>query len=139
MLISFLFRKLIVLSLGCQPSNMAVLCKMENLRVTGGYGGLYELDYNGQKNEDNAMTLYVKDENGKDFNIRIDASTFIRDTDGNQICSYKYFVNYCNQGAGYTFDFVGLMGKYTSLTTDKTEIQLMLVATSDLTYNTPNE
>lgn len=122
-----------------QGNHMAVLCKMENLRVTGGYGGLYEYDKNGLKNEDNAMTLYVKDENGKDFNIRIDASTFIRDTDGNQICSYKYFVNYCNQGAGYTFDFVGLMGKYTSLTTDKTEIQLMLVATSDLTYNTPNE
>lgn len=119
--------------------NMAVLCQINNLKVTGGYGGLDELDRNGQPNTDNAMTLYVKDAEGNDFNIRIDSGTHIKDLNENRIRSYKYFVNYCNQGEGYTFTFIGLMGKYTSQVTDKTEIQLMLAGTSDIIYNQPEQ
>lgn len=117
--------------------HMGILCKVSNLKVTGGYGGLNEYDLSGQKNEKNSMTLYVKDEQGNDFNIRIDDSALIKDTLGGRIKSYKYFVEYCNQGEGYTFDFTGLMGIYESQTTDKSELQLMLVSTVDLGYNTP--
>lgn len=122
-----------------KAEHLGVLCEMKDLKVTGGYGGTQELDQNGQPNEKNSMTLYVVDKNGNNFNIRIDSSTFIKDVNGSTIRTYKYFKEYCDQGEGYTFDFVGLMGKYQSQTTDKVEIQLMLVATSDLTYNTPNE
>ena len=117
--------------------HMGILCSMKNLKVTGGYGGTKEYDKNGILNEKNSMTLYVVDENGKEFNIRIDSSTFIKDLAGSTIRSYRYFKNYCDQGEGYTFDFTGLMGKYESQTTGNVEIQLMLVATSDLTYNAP--
>ena len=120
-----------------EGKHMGILVQMNNLKVTGGYGGTKELDKNGQPNEKNSMTLYVKDENGKDFNIRIDSSTFIKDQNGSTIRTYKYFVEYCAQGAGYTFNFIGLIGKYESQTTGNIEIQLMLVATSDLTYNAP--
>ena len=113
------------------------LLQVKNLKVTGGYGGLNENDLSGQKNEKNSMTLYVEDEDGNDFNIRIDDSALIKDTKGGRIKSYKYFVDYCNQGEGYTFDFTGLMGIYESQTTDKSELQLMLVSTVDLVYNTP--
>lgn len=117
--------------------HMGILCSMKNLKVTGGYGGTKEYDKNGILNEKNSMTLYVVDENGKEFNIRIDSSTFIKDLAGSTIRTYRYFKNYCDQGEGYTFDFTGLMGKYESQTTGNVEIQLMLVATSDLTYNAP--
>lgn len=118
--------------------HMGILCSMKNLKVTGGYGGLDELDKSGVKNEKNSMTLYVEDSNGKQFNIRIDDSVFIKDKDGKRIKSYKYFVNYSAQGEGYTFDFTGLMGKYESQTTEgHVEIQLMLVSSADLIYNTP--
>ena len=112
---------------------MGTLIRINNLRATGGYGGLDELDKNGNKNETNSMTIYVKDENNKEFNIRIDASTFIRDTNKKKIQTYKYFVNLSKEGV--TFDFVGLMGRYISDYTDAEEIQLMLVATSDLFYH----
>ena len=119
--------------------HMGILCQMNNLKVTGGYGGLNELDRNGQPNDSNAMTLYVEDSEGNDFNIRIDNNTHIKDTNGDRIQTYKYFVDYCKQGNGYTFDFIGLMGKYQSQTSDSDEvqIQLMVVATSDVIYNTP--
>ena len=89
------------------------------------------------KNKKNSMTLYVEDSEGNKFNIRIDADTHVKDKDGNRIVTYKYFVDYCSQGEGYTFDIIGLMGRYTNSFTDETEIQLMLVGTSDLIYNTP--
>ena len=117
--------------------NMGVLCQINNLKVTGGYGGLDELDRYGNLNQDNAMTLYVKDAEGNNFNIRIGDDAYVRDTNGDRITSYKYFENYCNQGEGYTFNFIGLMGRYTSQVTDLTEIQLMLSGTSDVIYNTP--
>lgn len=118
-------------------NHMGILCRVNNLKVTGGYGGLNELDKNGQPNDDNAMTLYVEDSEGNKFNIRIDGDTHVKDKDGNRILSYNYFVDYCSQGEGYTFDIIGLMGRYTNQFTEITEIQLMLVGTSDLIYNTP--
>ena len=117
---------------------MGILCRLNNLKATGGYGGLDELDKNGQPNEKNSMTINVVDEAGNKFNIRIDASVYIKGQDGNRIKSYKYFVDYCNQGKGYTFDFVGMIGKYESQTTEGyEELQLMLVGTSDLHHNAP--
>ena len=38
---------------------------IKNLKATGGYGGLDELDQSGQPNEKNSMTIDVVDENGK--------------------------------------------------------------------------
>ena len=116
---------------------MGVLIKMSGLRAYGGYGGTQEEDQYGIPFENNSMTIYVEDSQGNRFNIRIDGSTFIRDLDGSTIRTYRYFEDYCNQGEGYYFDFVGLMGKYESQTTGRVEIQLMLVATSDLTYHSP--
>ena len=117
--------------------HMGVLCRVNNLKVTDGYGGTAELDKSGEYNEKNSMTLYVEDSEGNKFNIRIDANAYIRDKDGKRIRTYKYFVEYCEQGEGYTFDFIGLMGKYESQYTDETSIQLMLVGTTDLIYNAP--
>lgn len=117
--------------------HMGVLIKMSGLRAYGGYGGTQEEDQYGIPFENNSMTIYVEDSQGNRFNIRIDDSTFIRDLDGSTIRTYRYFEDYCNQGEGYYFDFVGLMGKYESQTTGRVEIQLMLVATSDLTYHSP--
>lgn len=97
-----------------------VLVKFYNVTVTGGYGGRAE------GNDTNAMTLYAKDGNGEKFNIRIDASTFIKDPDGNTIETYTYFV-------GKTFDISGMVGYYESVSGNQT-YQLMLVATSDLVY-----
>lgn len=118
--------------------HMGVLCSMKNLKVTGGYGGLNETNISGDKNQKNSMTLYVKDSNGNSFNIRIDDSAYVTDKDGYRVRTYKYFENYCSQGEGYTFNFIGLMGKYESQTKEgHVEIQLMLVNTADLSYNTP--
>lgn len=95
------------------------LVKINNVTVTGGYGGLES------GADDNAMTLYATSGTEK-FNIRIDASTFIKDRDGNKINTYKYFV-------GLNFDVTGLVGYYESISGNQT-YQLMLVATSDLNY-----
>lgn len=95
------------------------LVKIQNVKVTGGYGGTATGE------EKNSMTLYATS-NGQSLNIRIDASTFIKDLDGNKITTYEYFV-------GKTFDITGLVGYYESLSGRQT-YQLMLVATSDLTY-----
>ncbi len=97
-----------------------VLVKFYNVTVTGGYGGRKE------DSDSNAMTLYAKDSNGYKFNIRIDSSTFIKDTDGNTIETYRYFV-------GKTFDISGMVGYYESVSGNQT-YQLMLVATSDIVY-----
>lgn len=113
---------------------MGTLIRINGLRATGGYGGLDEKDKNGNKNETNSMTIYVKDQNNKSFNIRIDKATFINNLDGEKICSYKYFVDYCNKDSNNYFDFTGLLGRYESEYTGNVEIQLMLVATSDLVY-----
>ena len=117
--------------------DMSVLVRLRNLKATGGYGGLDELDQSGQPNEKNSMTIDVVDENGKSFNIRLDSEVYIKGQDGTRIRSYKYFVEYCKQGNGYTFDFVGLIGKYENQMTGHEELQLMLVGTSDLYYNAP--
>ena len=117
--------------------DMGVLVRLRNLKATGGYGGLDELDQSGQPNEKNSMTIDVVDENGKSFNIRLDSEVYIKGQDGTRIRSYKYFVEYCKQGNGYTFDFVGLIGKYENQLTGHEELQLMLVGTSDLYYNAP--
>jgi hypothetical protein len=82
------------------------------------------------------MTIYVKDSNNKRFNIRIDKATFIKDEYGDVIRTYKYFVNYCNLDSNNYFDFTGLLGRYESEYSGEVEIQLMLVATSDMVYRT---
>lgn len=113
---------------------MGTLIRINGLRATGGYGGTDEYDKNGNKNDTNSMTIYVKDENNKRFNIRIDKATFIKDEYGDIIRSYKYFENYCNLDSGNYFDFTGLLGRYESEYTGEIEIQLMLVATTDMVY-----
>ena len=95
------------------------LVQIKNVTVTGGYGGT------DTGADDNAMTLYAKSGTEK-FNIRIDASTFIKDRDGKKITSYQYFV-------GLNFDITGLVGYYQSISGNQT-YQLMLVATSDINY-----
>ncbi len=112
---------------------MGTLIKIENLRATGGYGGTEEKDNNGVNYEKNSMTIYVRDADNKEFQIRIDDKTSIRDTDGIKVKSFNYFVNLSKNGV--TFDFAGLMGRYESEFTGKVELQLMLVVTSDITYH----
>lgn len=112
---------------------MGTLIKINNLRATGGYGGNDEKDKNGVNYEKNSMTIYVRDENNREFQIRIDDKTSIRDKDGMKIKSYTYFVNLSKNGV--TFDFAGLMGRYESEFTGEVELQLMLVVTSDITYH----
>lgn len=114
---------------------MGTLVKIKGLVATGGYGGLDETDRNGNQNTTNSMTIYTKNSNGETFNIRIDGSTFIRDLNKKQIKTYQYFVNWCKENPNGSFDITGIMGKYESQTSGNVEIQLMLVATSDLVYN----
>lgn len=118
------------------------LVTIENLVIIGGYGGFdntyaeciedpttteaYCL------NSSNAMTLYAEQfiEGVKTkFTVRIDGSASIRDTWNTKIKDYKYFV-------GKTLTLTGIMGMYQSENATSPTNQLMLLATSDVTYVT---
>lgn len=118
-----------------EGKGMGTLIRVNGLVATGGYGGLDEKDANGNQNTTNSMTIYTKDSSNRTFNIRIDGSTFIRDQNGDQIRTYKYFVNWCKENPSGSFDIVGILGRYESEVTERIEIQLMLIATSDLIYH----
>ena len=118
--------------------NMGVLIRLTNLsaaKVNGyyGYGGLDETNKEGAQNKTNSMTIYMKDTEGNTFNIRIDDKTFIKQANGyDTIRSYRYF---SSLGEGVTFDFIGVMGKYENDLNGKSEVQLMLISTKDITYH----
>ncbi len=118
-----------------EGKGMGTLIRVNGLVATGGYGGLDEKDANGNPNESNSMTIYMKNSSNQSFNVRIDKATFIRDLDRNQIRTYRYFVDWCKANPNGCFDIVGILGRYESEETGRTEIQLMLVATSDLIYH----
>lgn len=122
---------------------MNVLVTIENLTITGGYGG-YENNYADcmespdasqdycMSNSNNSMTLYASQtdpdsQSSVDFCIRIDSSTFIKNKNGATIRNYNYFV-------GQTLTLTGVMSMYESEKTGNNTVQLMLLATSDITY-----
>ena len=127
---------------------MGNLVKIENLVITGGYGG-YDNNYNDcinkgdatpgycENNSKNAMTLFAKqtitNENGEEVTnkvqIRIDNDTFIKDIYDSKVTDYKYFV-------GKKLTLTGIMGMYKNENNDSSTYQLMLLATSDVTYVT---
>lgn len=125
---------------------MNVLVTIKDLTATGGYGG-YTNNYNecleseGTTNEycasqsKNSMTIFTKQDK-TDFSVRIDDSVFIKNTAGVKIKDYKYFVSTCSDGT--TLTLTGVMGSYLSEKTNKNTIQLMLLKTSDVVYNRPN-
>ena len=123
-----------------------VLVTIKDLVATGGYGG-YDNNYKecidtGGTEEycttssSNAMTIFTTQTIGggsTNLSIRIDDSTFIKDEYDSKITDYNYFVEK-TKDSGKTMDVTGVMGKYTSQSGNNT-VQLMLVATSDLTFN----
>lgn len=124
-------------------SYMGVLVTIENLTITGGYGGydnnfaecMESPDASQEyciSNSSNAMTLYAvqtdPDTQAKvDFCIRIDSSTFIKKKSGATVKDYNYFV-------GQTLTLTGVMSMYESEKTGNNTIQMMLLATSDIIY-----
>ena len=110
------------------------IVKLEGLTVTGGYGGLLEIDKStNDYYDDNAMTLYCKDKDNNSLQVRISDSAVIKNLDGGNIKSYTYFVN-LSSDKGVTFDFVGYKSRYVSENTGKITYQLMLYSNNDITY-----
>ena len=112
---------------------MNSIVQIENLTVTGGYGGLFEIDKTtGENYDDNAMTLYCKDENDQSVQVRIDDSATVKNTDGGTIKSYTYFKNLSDKGVKFTF--IGYKQRYESETSGKVTYQLMLYSDEDIQY-----
>ena len=116
------------------------LVTIENLYIKDGYGGYDNLYAECMEdpstteayclNSSNAMTLYAEQVvNGvtTQFTIRIDSSASIRNTNNRKIKDFNYFV-------GKTLTLTGIMGMYQSENATSPTNQLMLVATSDVTY-----
>ena len=113
--------------------NMNSIVQIENLTVTGGYGGLFEIDKTtGENYDDNAMTLYCKDENNQSVQVRIDDSATVKNTDGGTIKTYTYFKKLSDNGVKFTFK--GYKQRYESETSGKVTYQLMLYSDEDIQY-----
>ncbi len=104
-----------------------LLVELKNVKVTGGYGGLDEIDRNtGKPYTNNAMTLWIANEAGesvKGASIRIPQDVTVYN-DGEPIRSFSFFKD-------KFINITGIMTKYTS-TSGNTTYAVSLCSRSEI-------
>ncbi len=105
--------------------NLNLLVKLDAVTVTGGYGGLEEIDNStGLNFANNAMTLYIDDVRGAA--IRIPDDVAIYDEEGDPVKTYSYF-------ADKVVNIIGVLTKYESQSGNVT-YSVSLCNRNELTY-----
>lgn len=98
---------------------VGLLVSMGELRVTGGY--------NGKDDDYNDFTVFVKDSQNREIQLRFQKTVNILDKDGNRIGDWKYF-----EGKTFT-NVVGILGVYVNPNNVET-FQILVNSMDDLTY-----
>lgn len=100
-------------------SLVGLLVSIGDLRVTGGY--------NGSDDDYNDFTVFVKDSQNREIQIRFQKTVTIFDENGNRVGDWKYF-----EGKTFT-NVVGILGVYVNLSNVET-FQILVNSMNDLTY-----